>query len=73
MAGKLGKNVKKNWNYNYQYNFEGNDTIILHNGQTWVTPDTPSMEELQELHIELQDLHNNLKIDNEEFKRKWKK
>jgi anti-sigma-K factor RskA len=67
------KNVKKNWNYNYHYNFEGNDTIILHNGQTWVTPDVPSMEELNELHEELQDLHNDLKIDNEEFKKEMEK
>lgn len=66
------KNVKKNWNFEYNFN-DGNDTIILHNGQTWVTPDAPSLEELQELNIELQDLQNDLKIDNEEFKREMEK
>jgi BMFP domain-containing protein YqiC len=56
------KNVKK-WNYNYD-----NDTVIMHNGETWITPNTPSLDEMEELKQELEKLHEELNVDNEEFR-----
>lgn len=75
-SDKWQKQWQENWNKNaskWKYYYNGKDTIILHNGQTWVTPDTPSMEELEDLNLELQELHNDLKIDNEEFKKEMEK
>lgn len=59
------KNVKKNWNFYYLPN--GEDTIIIHDGNF------PSLEEMQELNEDLQDLQKDLKFDSEEFKREMEK
>lgn len=54
------KNVNKDWNFKYMY---GLDTLSMFEGK-----DIPSPEEMEELNRELQQLHENLRIDSDEFK-----